>query len=160
MHFFVKFPFMYIIIITQNTGMFISGFKSSLYLIWQSLLSILSIVYIFNRKLEPRNHCYPDNIERGRKKGRANVWEEQAKARRERSSKRVWGWERERGWEEVKGRKCADKGKGTWEHTEHIVWWWKGGRREEEKGQGEEQRGKRGRTRQGEMKNTWERKWN
>lgn len=71
--FFMKFPFMYIIIITQNTGIFISGFKSSLYLIWQSLLSILLIFYIFYRKLGYRNHCYQDNIKRGRKKEKANV---------------------------------------------------------------------------------------
>lgn len=140
MGFLMKFPFMYIIIIIQNNGVFISGFKSSFLLIWQSLLSILSIVYIFNRKLGFRDHCYPDNTKGGRKKERANVWGT-GKHQRERgpAKETIWEWETERGWEEEKAKKkCAHKRK-THENTESkcgIV------------------KGKRGRARQGEIKST------
>lgn len=105
--------------------------------IWQSLLSVLSVVYIFNRKLGYRNHCYPGNIKRGRKKERTNVGEEQANTRERGSAKECENkrqGQRER-WE-VKGKTCADKRKDRWEHRGACEGWWKGGRREEERGQG------------------------
>lgn len=137
-----KFPFMYIIILIQNDGILISGFKSSLHLIWQSLLSVLSIVYIFNRKMGYRNHCYPDNIKGRRKKERANVCEEQANTRERGPAKECENERQREDDEKWKGKKvCTQEKKPmrTQRNTCGMV------------------KGKRGRARQGEIKSTGER---